>query len=129
MRQGGISAAGRVGLMVAPALLVFVLLTGPPEGLSVAGWRTAGVVGVMATLWITEAIPIPVTALLPLVFFPLLEVAPFRDVAAPFANPVIYLFLGGLCLPWVCSGGGCMSGWRSGLWGKPDRGLAGCWVG
>ena len=98
MRQGGISAAGRVGLMVAPALLVFVLLTGPPEGLSVAGWRTAGVVGVMATLWITEAIPIPVTALLPLVFFPLLEVAPFRDVAAPFANPVIYLFLGGFVL-------------------------------
>lgn len=57
-----------------------------------------GVVGMMAVLWMTEAIPIPVTALLPLVLFPLLDVAPFKDAAAPFANPVIYLFLGGFVL-------------------------------
>jgi len=98
MRESGMSRAGRVGLMVAPVLLAFVLLTEAPEGLSVAGWRTVGVVGVMAILWMTEAIPIPVTALLPLVLFPLLDVAPFKDAAAPFANPVIYLFLGGFVL-------------------------------
>jgi sodium-dependent dicarboxylate transporter 2/3/5 len=90
--------AGRVGLLVAPVLLGFVLLTEPPEGLSVAAWRTAGVVGVMAVLWMTEAIPIPVTALLPLVLFPLLGVAPVKEAAAPYANPVIYLFLGGFIL-------------------------------
>ncbi len=84
--------------MAAPVLLAFVLLTDPPEGLSVAGWRMVGVVGGMAILWMTEAIPIPVTALLPLVLFPLLDVAPFKDAAAPFANPVIYLFLGGFVL-------------------------------
>ena len=98
MREGGISGAGRIGLLVAPLLLLAVLLVEPPEGLSVAGWRTAGVVGVMALLWMTEAIPIPVTALLPLVLFPLLDVAPLKDAAAPFANPVIYLFLGGFVL-------------------------------
>ena len=90
--------AGRVGLIVAPLVLGFVLLTVPPEGLSVAGWRTAGVVGVRAILWMTEAIPIPVTALLPLVLFPLLGVAPITETAAPYGNPVIYLFLGGFLL-------------------------------
>jgi solute carrier family 13 (sodium-dependent dicarboxylate transporter), member 2/3/5 len=84
--------------MVTPVLLAFVLLTEPPDGLSVAAWRTAGVVGVMAVLWMTEAIPIPVTALLPLVLFPLLGVAPVKEAAAPYANPVIYLFLGGFIL-------------------------------
>ena len=98
MRESGISAASRFGLMVAPVLLGLVLLTEPPDGLSVAAWRTAGVVGVMAVLWMTEAIPIPVTALLPLVLFPLLGVAPVKEAAAPYANPVIYLFLGGFIL-------------------------------
>jgi solute carrier family 13 (sodium-dependent dicarboxylate transporter), member 2/3/5 len=98
VREHGISVAGRMGLLVAPLVLMAVLLADPPEGLSVAGWRTAGVVGVMAILWMTEAIPIPVTALLPLVLFPLLDVAPVKDAAAPFANPVIYLFLGGFVL-------------------------------
>jgi len=98
MQEGRISGAGRIGMIVAPVVLILVLLTEPPQGLSVAGWRTAGVVAGMAILWMTEAIPIPVTALLPLVLFPLLEVAPFKDVALPFANPVIYLFLGGFVL-------------------------------
>ena len=84
--------------MVAPVLLGLVLLTEPPAGLGLAGWRTAGVVGVMAILWMTEAMPITVTALLPLVLFPLLGVAPVKEAAAPFANPVIFLFLGGFIL-------------------------------
>jgi sodium-dependent dicarboxylate transporter 2/3/5 len=98
VRENGITRAGRIGLIVAPMMLAFVLLTEPPDGLSVAAWRTAGVVGVMAVLWMTEAIPIPVTALLPLVLFPLLGVAPVKEAAAPYANPVIYLFLGGFIL-------------------------------
>jgi sodium-dependent dicarboxylate transporter 2/3/5 len=84
--------------MVALLLLGFVLMTEPPEGLALAGWRTAGIVAVMALLWMTEAIPIPVTALLPLVLFPLFGVAPITETAAPYANPVIYLFLGGFLL-------------------------------
>ena len=49
----------------------------------------------MAIWWATEAVPIAVTALLPLVFFPLLGIADISATAAPFANKVIYLFLGG----------------------------------
>jgi sodium-dependent dicarboxylate transporter 2/3/5 len=49
----------------------------------------------MAIWWATEAIPIAITALLPLVFFPLLGISSIQEAATPFANKVIYLFLGG----------------------------------
>jgi len=49
----------------------------------------------MACWWITEAIPIPATALLPLVLFPLLGIADAKTASAPYANHLIFLFLGG----------------------------------
>jgi len=49
----------------------------------------------MAVWWATEAVPIAVTALLPLACFPLLGIASIQDTAAPYSNKVIYLFLGG----------------------------------
>jgi sodium-dependent dicarboxylate transporter 2/3/5 len=52
----------------------------------------------MAIWWVTGPIPIPVTALVPLVVFPLLSVAPIREAAAPYADPVIFLFMGGFIL-------------------------------
>ena len=69
-----------------------------PEGLSQAGWMVAAVGVLMATWWGTEALPVPVTALLPLALFPLLGVADFKTTALPFSNPNIYLFLGGFIL-------------------------------
>ncbi|MFM8230303.1 MAG: SLC13 family permease, partial [Chthoniobacterales bacterium] len=98
MGEKAIGVAGRIGLVAAPLILAAVLLSPPPAGLDLAAWRTAGVVAVMAVLWMTEAIPIPATSLLPLVLFPLLGVAPVQEAAAPYANPVIYLFLGGFIL-------------------------------
>jgi sodium-dependent dicarboxylate transporter 2/3/5 len=62
----------------------------PPQAvktISVALW--------MITWWITESAPIPVTALIPLIFFPLLGVLPMKEAAAPYADPVIFLFMGG----------------------------------
>lgn len=52
----------------------------------------------MAYWWVTEAVPIPATALLPLVALPLLGVLSMAQASAPYANPVIYLFLGGFVL-------------------------------
>jgi solute carrier family 13 (sodium-dependent dicarboxylate transporter), member 2/3/5 len=86
------------GWFIGPAFLLLTVLVAPPEGLSVEGWRTAGVALFMATLWITEAIPIPATALMPLVLFPALHLATIKDAAAPYANPIIYLFLGGFVI-------------------------------
>ncbi len=52
----------------------------------------------MATWWISEAIPIPATALIPLVLFPVLGIADIRATATPYAHPLIFLFLGGFII-------------------------------
>jgi len=86
------------GWILGPGLLAATLLLPPPSGLSPEGWRTAGAAAVMAVFWITEAIPIPVTALLPLVLFPVLGLGDIRGAAAPYSNPIILLFLGGFII-------------------------------
>jgi len=86
------------GWVIGPAVLLLTLVTSPPEGLSVEGWRTAGAAALMAVFWIAESIPIPATALLPLVLFPALGLGDIRESAAPFANPIIFLFLGGFII-------------------------------
>ena len=88
----------KVGLWLGPAIAVIMIVAGPPESLTVAGWNTATMGLLMAVWWATEAVPIAVTALLPLVFFPLLGIADIDTAAAPFANKVIYLFLGGFVI-------------------------------
>ena len=84
-----------VGLFLGPLLALLMLLAGAPEGLGIAAWRTAAIGVMMAVWWATEAVPIAATALLPLVVFPLLDIASIHDTARPYANKVIYLFLGG----------------------------------
>jgi len=84
-----------VGIFLGPLLAVSMVLAGAPEGLSQSGWLTASIGVLMAVWWATEAAPIAVTALLPIVVFPLLGIATIQDTTAPYANKVIYLFLGG----------------------------------
>jgi len=52
----------------------------------------------MALWWITGILPLAITALLPILLFPLLNIASIRETTAPFANPVIFLFMGGFIL-------------------------------
>ena len=81
-------------------LIVFVLMLfiPAPEGLSEDAWKVAAIVVLMAIWWASEAIPVPVTALLPLALFPLFQITSFKSAALPYANPNIYLFLGGFML-------------------------------
>ena len=88
----------QIGLAVGPVLFVLMLVVPAPEGLSAAGWHTAAVAVLMAVWWISEALPIPATSLLPLVLFPLLGAGTIRETAAPYANPLIFLFLGGFLI-------------------------------
>ena len=60
----------RVGLILGAAAFLFTLILPAPESLGVPGWRTAAVAVLIAAWRMTEAIPIPVTAVLPLVLFP-----------------------------------------------------------
>ncbi|MGD2113983.1 MAG: DASS family sodium-coupled anion symporter [Acidobacteriota bacterium] len=88
----------RVGLVAGSGLFVLMLLSPAPAGLGTAGWHTAAVGVLMAVWWMSEALPIAVTALLPIVLFPVLGVAPVGDATSPYANPLIFLFLGGFVI-------------------------------
>ena len=88
----------RIGLILGPVLFALVLVLPTPGGLSAEGMRTAAVAVLMATWWMTEAIPIPATALLPLPLFPILGVLDMAGTAAPYANELIFLFLGGFLI-------------------------------
>ena len=79
--------------------LFFILIFLPtPEGLSLDAWRVAAIAVLMAVWWATEAIPVAVTAFLPLALFPLMGITSFEEAAVPYANKNIYLFLGGFIL-------------------------------
>jgi sodium-dependent dicarboxylate transporter 2/3/5 len=69
-----------------------------PFGVNSNACKALAIAGLMITWWITEALPMPVVALLPLIFFPLLKIASLEETAAPYANPVIFLFMGGFML-------------------------------
>lgn len=81
------------------AILLLVPLALPaPGGMEPAAWRVAGLAALMALWWLTEAVPLAVTALLPLALAPLLGLGDIAAIAGPYANPLIFLFLGGFLL-------------------------------
>lgn len=88
-----VRAAQRAGAVLAPAVF-FLLLALPLPGLSSEAHRLAAVLGAVVVLWMTEALPLPVTALLGAAACVVLGVAPAREVFAPFADPLMFLFIG-----------------------------------
>ena len=82
------------GLLVFFAVLFFI----PDAGMPVPAKRMAASALLMAIWWITEAIPIPVTAVLPIVLFPLLKIMPTSQVTINYGHHLIYLFLGGFII-------------------------------
>ncbi len=88
----------RIGQLAGPAAAIFMLFLSPPENLPLVGWFTAAAAVWMAIWWVTEAVPVAVTALLPLALFPLLGISPILSVAEPYAHPVVFLFMGGFIL-------------------------------
>lgn len=88
--------AGRIGGPVA-ALVIYFLLR-QDDALSTAGRTTAAVGVLLAVWWMTEALPLPATALVPIVAFPLLGVLSVEEATAPYANPNIFLFMGGFMI-------------------------------
>ena len=88
----------KASLLTGVLILVSVLLLPSPATLSPLGWHTAGVVMLMALWWTTEAIPIAATAMLPLVLFPVLGILDMPDAAAPYANDIVFLSMGGFLI-------------------------------
>ena len=83
-------------LGVTAALVVMLLPT--PEGLSLEAHKTAALFLLMGIWWATEAVPVAVTALVPLALFPMLGIVDIQSAANPYANKTIYLFFGGFLI-------------------------------
>ena len=87
----------RIGFWTGIPILLCLLIP-PPGSLSAEAFRTLIVAMLMALWWITEAIPIPATSLIPLAAFPLLRILPFGQVAPAYSDSNILLFMGGFFL-------------------------------
>jgi len=85
----------RIGFFLGPVLFILILILPTPANMSVPAMKVGAVTVLMAIWWITEAIPIPATALLPIALFPLLGVMKAADSTLQYANHLIFLFLGG----------------------------------
>ena len=88
------------GLLVGVAALMTCLLAARagvalPNGLTPQGLKLLGVTSLMAAFWVTEALPLPVTSLIPLVAFPLLGIAGIKDFAGSYADRFVLLLMGG----------------------------------
>src|SRR6187455_2237344 len=90
------STRATVGLVLGPLLFITLLLI--PTGLPIAAQKLGAVMSLMIVLWITEALPLPVTALVGPTLAVLLGVAPAATVFASFADPIIFLFIGSFVL-------------------------------
>lgn len=87
--------ARRIGLIIGPLAFALTALLPPPGGLPPSAWLVAGLVMWMAAWWMTEAVPLSVTAMLPFVVLPLSGVSPAEKVAATYYSPILFLLLGG----------------------------------
>ena len=87
----------RAGLIAAPAVFALLLLL-PLPGLSSPAHHLAAVMATVMVLWVTEALPMPVTALLGVTACVVLRVAPAKEAFAPFADPLMFLFIGSFIL-------------------------------
>jgi sodium-dependent dicarboxylate transporter 2/3/5 len=95
---GAMMTRGRLAALVGGPAAFLVIRAMEPGGLSDAGSAVLGVAAWMAIWWISECLPLAVTALLPISLFPLLGVASTREAASHFANEVVFLYLGGFLL-------------------------------
>lgn len=94
----GYTPARIIGLVLGPLLFVGTLVFFDPEGLSPEGKAVLASTLWIATWWITEAIPIPVTSLLPVALLPLTGALEGDAVVAAYGDDIIFLFLGGFSL-------------------------------
>ena len=88
----------KIGLWLGPTIGLILIMLPPPETMPLRAWHTAIAAILMAIWWCTEAVHVSVTAIVPLAIFPLLGIGDIKTVAAPYANPIIYLFMGGFVI-------------------------------
>jgi solute carrier family 13 (sodium-dependent dicarboxylate transporter), member 2/3/5 len=88
-----------IGFILGPLLFIIIKIYAPTSDLITSD--TLGVIALaawMITWWVTEAVPIPVSALLPIVILPMLGIFTVAEATAPYASPIIFLFMGGFMI-------------------------------
>ncbi len=98
MKQPQFTGAKIFGLLFGPLLFFLIPVLVPADLLSDDAWKVIGVAAWMITWWITEAAPIPVTSMLPMVLFPLTGIFSISEATTPYSHPTIFLFMGGFML-------------------------------
>ncbi len=90
--------AQRLGLVFGLAGFLLTFILPAPAGMAPSAWHAAGLVWWMAAWWMTEALPLYATAMLPFIVLPLLGIADANKTAAAYYSPIMFLFLGGAFL-------------------------------
>lgn len=85
-------------MLLGMVLFTIMLFLPSPEGMSDSAWDLAAVTVLLACWWSTEALPVPITSLLPVVLFPALGITTIADATAPYAQPTIFLLMGGFIM-------------------------------
>ncbi len=88
-------SARSIGFVAGLAAFALTIVLPAPAGMPAEAWLTAGLVVWMAAWWMTEAIPLTATALLPFVVLPFAGVMPAKEVASTYYDPILFLILGG----------------------------------
>lgn len=98
MTQPGTGRAAQIGMFLGPALFLMILQSPVPAGMAPEAWRLLAVTALMSSWWLTQAIPIAATSLLPIVLFPLLGIQTSALVSKAYINKQVFLFLGGFII-------------------------------
>jgi solute carrier family 13 (sodium-dependent dicarboxylate transporter), member 2/3/5 len=98
MEESNHFSAKKIGFVAGPLLFVISLLFIDPAFISPGANKVLGLAIWIIVWWITEAVPISITAFLPLVLFPFMGVMKMSEAAAPYANPIVFLFMGGFLI-------------------------------
>ncbi len=98
--QGMKHALGRkyIFIITGPVLCMLMLILPSPAGMTPEATKVAAVALMMVVWWITEAVPIAVTALLPLIMLPLVGFSSIAEAAGGYSSHLIFLFLGGFVI-------------------------------
>jgi len=87
-----------VNILIGVGLFTLILFLPAPEGMSESAWNLAAVTVLLAYWWSSEALPVPITSLLPIVMFPTFAITTIGEATAPYAAPTIFLLMGGFIM-------------------------------
>ena len=113
--EQGSPLVARIGLFVGPLLAAAAFLSGPALGLSRDASAVLAMLALMACWWVTLAVEPAVTGLVPFVALPVLGIGKPSEIAAPYANDVMFLFGGGAMLAHALERTGVSSRFAAGL--------------